>query len=390
MSTTSLDRPMRVTSFRSWLLLGTVGVLLASVVVWSVVDTLPERIEGKGVLQTEAGTQQITAAGEGILSDLTLKAGDQVEAGQVIGTVRAASATEASRAAQARYDEARRSHTQLEQSENTIIGNLRVELQRKRALVAEKTAAHARQVDNLAKRIVTQATVDAAKSELDIARNEVTDYEMRIRSRQQSIASSRSGVEQARISLERTIGTAAEIAQIKSGVTGRITYLHRRPGDSVYSGQPIADVQSAASGTALEVVAYVAARNGKRVLPGQAVRLSVAGMPTAEFGYLQGEVKSVSDYPVSPELAQRMLKEATVTEASYEVKIRPIARPDAPGQYSWLAGPGRDEGVRAGTKVDVAVQVAERRPITLVLPLGRENRVPEAERSGTVKPGVPD
>lgn len=389
MSTKNLERLMRVTSFRSWVFLGIIGVLLGGVVVWSVVETLPERIEGKGVLQTEAGTQQITAAGEGILHELSLKTGDQVGVGQVVGTVRAVSATEASRAAQARYDEARRRHTLLEQSENGVIANLQAELKRKRTLVVEKQAAHARQLDNLAKRIVTQATVDVAKGELDIVRNEVISYEMRIRSRNQSIASSLSGVEQARIDLDRTLGTAAEVTHVRSGVAGRVTYLHRQPGDAVYSGQPIADVESSASGTGLEVVAFIAARNGKRVLPGQSVRLAVAGVPTAEFGYLQGQVKSVSDYPVSSSLARRMLKEGSVSEASYEVRIRPIGIAGSPGRYAWLGGQGNDVGVRAGTKVDASVQVSDRRPITLVLPIGRENRVPVAERSGTVNPSIP-
>lgn len=389
MSTNNLERLMKVTAFRSWVLLAIIGVVLAYVVVWSVVETLPERIEGQGVLQTEAGTQQITAAGEGILHELGLKTGDQVAVGQVVGTVRAAIATEASRAAQARHDEARRRHALLEQSENAIIANLQAELKRKQTLVAEKQAAHARHLDNLAKQIVTQATVDVAKRELDIARSEVIDYEMRIRSRQQSIATSLSSVEQARISLARTLGTVAEMTHVRSAVTGRVTYLHRQPGDTVYGGQPIADVESSASGTALEVVAFIAARNGKRVLPGQSVRLTVAGVSVEEFGYLQGEVKSVSDYPVSPSVAGRMLKENSVSEASYEVRIRPIGIAGSPGQYAWLVGQGNDAGVRAGTKVDASVQVSERRPITLVLPIGRENRVPVAERPGTVKPGIP-
>ena len=52
---------MQVTSVRSWLLLGSIMAVLASVIVWSVTTQLPERIEGKGVLQTEAGTQAINA-----------------------------------------------------------------------------------------------------------------------------------------------------------------------------------------------------------------------------------------------------------------------------------------------------------------------------------------
>jgi HlyD family secretion protein len=389
MSTKNLERLMRVTAFGSWMMLAAVGAVLIGVIAWSIVETLPERIEGKGVLQTESGTQEITAAGEGIVHELLLKTGDEVTVGQVVGSVRAAVATESSRAAQARYDEARRRHTLLEQSENAIIANLQSELRRKRSMVTDRQAAYAAQLDNLAKRIVTQATVDGAKRELDIARTEVTDAEMRIRSREQGIATSLSGVEEARINFERTLGTAKEMTEIKSSVAGRVTFLHRQPGDTVYSGQPIADIQSSVSGTALEVVAFVAARNGKRVLKGQPARLTVAGVSASEFGYLQGVVTDVSDYPVSSSLARRILKDGSVTEASYEVRIRPIAVESSPGRFAWLGGQGNDAGVRAGTTVDASIQVAERRPITLVLPIGKENRVPVAERSGTVAPAKP-
>jgi HlyD family secretion protein len=377
---------MQVTSVRSWLLLGSIIVVLASVIVWSVTTQLPERIEGKGVLQTEAGTQQITAAGEGLVHELKLQPGAQVEKGQVVGTIRAAAANEASRAAQATYDEARRRYDQQVQAENAVIATLRAELQRKQQVVGDKQAQYKRQLDNLAKKVVTQAIVDAAKRELDFARIDVTSTEMSIRARNRNIETLGSDVEQARINLARTLGTAAQITQITSAVAGRVTYVHRRPGDTVYGGQAIADVESSAAGSVVEIIAYVAARNGKRILPGQQARLAVAGVNPNTSGYLRGEVKSVSDYPVSPALAQRMLKEDSVKEASYEVKVRPVTT-DA-GGYVWISGSGNDAAVRTGTKVDVFVEVSERRPITLVLPLGRENRVPVAERTGTVKRGT--
>jgi HlyD family secretion protein len=376
---------MQVTSGRSWLLLGIIVALLAGVVVWSVITQLPERIEGKGVLQTEAGTQAITAAGAGIVSDLKLQPGSQVAIGQIVGTIRASGATETSRAAQASYDEAQRRHDQQVASENAVIATLRGELQRKQQVVAAKQAQHKVQLDNLQKKLVTQATVDAARLELDFARNDVTSTEMSIRTRNQNIAALGSDLERARINLTRAVSTTKEIAQITSAVAGRVTYIHRRPGDTVYGGQAIADVESSAGGSAVQILAYIAARNGKRILEGQTARLAVAGVNPNTSGYLRGEVLSVSDYPVSSVTAQRMLKEDTVKEASYEVKISPVAAPT--GGYVWIGGSGNDAAVRTGTKVDVFVEVSERRPITLVLPLGRENRVPVAERTGTVKRG---
>ena len=61
------------------------------------------------------------------------------------------------------------------------------------------------------------------------------------------------------------------------------------------------------------------------------------------------------------------------------MKVRPLPSPTSPGRYVWMGGPGSDENIRAGTRVNVSVQVSERRPITLVLPLNEDDRVPVAE-----------
>jgi HlyD family secretion protein len=380
----NLESLMTVTSFKSWTTLWVLGGLLAGVIGWSIVGSLPERIEGQGMLQTMAGMQQVTAAGEGIVNELHFKEGDQVTVGQLVATVRSVSVTEASRAAERRYQEAQALHQTVQQSEQATIGALQAEAVRKRGLLTDARARLAQHVENRKKNVVTQDVVDRARAEVDAKTAAQRDQDIRNRTRYDSIEKSRARVEAARIELDRNLGTSKQVLQVQSSVAGRVTMIHKRPGDRVFPGQPIADVESVAGGEQIEVVAYIAASNGKRVLPGQRVRLSVAGVAPEEFGYLQGEVVSVSEYPVSAAVAQRVLKDESLTDASYEVRIRPLVADG--GRYVW-SGAGNDQKVLSGTSVTAAVQVAERKPYTLVLPLNKDDRVPVAERTADTPRG---
>jgi HlyD family secretion protein len=360
------------------------GGLLAGVIGWSIVGSLPERIEGKGMLQTMAGTQQITAAGEGVISELHLKEGDTVAEDQLVATVRSAAVTQAGIAAERRYEDAQTLHRSNEERERSAIRTLQGEAQRKRELLKEAQARHALMVENRRKNIVTEADVARALADVNGINAELFALNDRIRARNESISNSRARVEAARIELDRAVGTGRQVLQVQSSVAGRVTMIHKRPGDRIFPGQPIADVESLAGGEQVEVVAYIAASNGKRVLPGQHVRLAVAGVAPEEFGYLQGEVVSVSEYPVSAAVAQGILKDESLTDASYEVRIRPLTAGE--GRYVW-SGAGNDQKVLSGTSVTAAVQVAERKPYTLVLPLNKDDRVPVAERTADTPRG---
>jgi HlyD family secretion protein len=377
---------MQVTSFRSWTVLWGLGAVLAGVIVWAIVGSLPERIEGKGMLQTKAGTQQITAPGEGVITQLHFKEGDQVTDGQLVASVSSATMDESTIANKRRYDEAVRAHQSVEASERGTVAALQSEEQRTRVRLREAESRHAELQKYLKQGTVPQSTVDAAKNDVDSLRSQLNSLSMRVRARYDVIDKSAQRVRAAEIELRRAMGTASQVSKVNSTVGGRVTLIHKRPGDRVFPGQPIADVQSSAGGDTVEVVAYIAASNGKRVLPGQPVRLAVAGVPTEEFGYLLGEVDFVSPYPVSAAAAQSTLKDESWSDASYEVRIRPLAVAEGQPRYRWT-GSGNNEKVLSGTSVTVAVQVADRKPYTLVLPLKKEDRVPVAERTATVPPG---
>ena len=70
-----LDVLMQVTSPMGWLALTTVAGILVGVIVWSIFGSIPERIDGQGVLLRGGANKEIRSTGSGTLSALDLKEG---------------------------------------------------------------------------------------------------------------------------------------------------------------------------------------------------------------------------------------------------------------------------------------------------------------------------
>src|SRR5262245_26108352 len=83
-----LDVLMKVTSPMGWLSLLTVAGILVGVIIWSILGSIPERIDGQGVLLRGGANTEIRATGQGIVESLDLKLGQVVSSGQIVGTAR--------------------------------------------------------------------------------------------------------------------------------------------------------------------------------------------------------------------------------------------------------------------------------------------------------------
>lgn len=89
-----LDHLMQITSPRGWLALGALACVVATALVWSIAGSIPAEASGQGVLLRPPGIYQIQAAGAGTITDLHVRAGDTVRAGQAIATLTAPGGTE--------------------------------------------------------------------------------------------------------------------------------------------------------------------------------------------------------------------------------------------------------------------------------------------------------
>lgn len=167
----------------------------------------------------------------------------------------------------------------------------------------------------------------------------------------------------------------AEVLPVSSPYRGRILELKANPGDLVSQGVPLASLEFTGDGIEQEVVMYVSAADGKRIQPGMSARIAPITAQVEEYGFLLGQVKSVSDFPAtyagilrilgSEELIQAL----GITGAPIEVHIALIPDEQTPSGYRWSSSHGPDFTINSGTLASVTITVDSQRPINLVLPL---------------------
>jgi len=82
-----LDQLMNVVNPRAWLPLTGLGSLVAVAAVWSIVGRLPLTVTGQGVLLYPRGVVQFQAPSEGTVTKLSIKSGDEIKKGDIIGLI---------------------------------------------------------------------------------------------------------------------------------------------------------------------------------------------------------------------------------------------------------------------------------------------------------------
>ena len=82
-----LDMLMRVTSPIGWLALDTVGVCLLIGLIWGMFGTIPNKVDGTGILIRGGSVLQVEAGATGRVTKLSVDVGDIVTVGQVIASI---------------------------------------------------------------------------------------------------------------------------------------------------------------------------------------------------------------------------------------------------------------------------------------------------------------
>lgn len=89
-----LDRAITVSSPMSWLALIGIFVIIVAVVIWSIFGTMPTTVSVSGVITSPNDVCAACSDVSGIVSDLNKNAGDKVEIGDALATIRSSDGKE--------------------------------------------------------------------------------------------------------------------------------------------------------------------------------------------------------------------------------------------------------------------------------------------------------
>ncbi|HEX6041344.1 NHLP bacteriocin system secretion protein [Longimicrobium sp.] len=406
-----LDQLMQVTTARGWLLLIGVAALLGTALTWGILGSVPERIGGQGILIRSGGVLEVEAPGDGRVTDVAVRVGDNVTEGQVVARIQRQDLVLRIQQARAKVNEAR---TQSQQQQ--AFGARDVELQ----------AAYRAQ-----RRAQLQATIDAGTSTLRALNDRVQSEEQlvqqglitrqallntvqqrdqqeeRVRqsraelvqldaeaaqtanNNRQAVLESQTRLTEAERELAQLENELRTTSEVTSPYTGRVLELIVEQGSMVNRGQPILTVDLTGRAVkGLEAILYIPSVHGKKIRPGMEVQIAPSTVKKEEFGYLLGRVTYVSDFPVTPQGMQRVLKnEQLVTalsgdDAPYEIHADLVPESRNVSGLRWTSSSGPPILIKSGTMATAGVVVERRRPVEMVIPQLRRQ---EAAGGGPVR-----
>lgn len=384
-----LDVLMEVTSPRGWIALWTMGAVLLAVLVWSIVGSIPTRVDGDGILIRGGTLREIRATGRGELEALAVHINDLVKADQAVGRLTQVDHSDEIRAVESKLRELSQEAGSGEREDRATIAGLYANIQSSQAEAKsfEEELRKAREdlrlkQASLAKGLITKARVTSAERDvvslngrmLSLDAN-VRGLQANIRSIEQRIRSRYQAAESMQIDLDRLRSTGAAEAQLRSPTDGRVIEIKKRVGDAVTAGEVIAVVEPEAA--EMSPVVYVNSTTGKQIKPGMEAQVAPSTVKREEYGFMRATIEYVGEYPVTPQAVQAsvanqaLAQELIGSSAKIEVRAALVRDPQTTSGYRWSSSAGPSFRIQSGTRVVVSVVVDRRAPITLVLPIIR-------------------
>jgi HlyD family secretion protein len=382
-----LDVLMQVTSPMGWLALLTIGVVLAAVLTWGFLGSIPERVDGQGILLRGGGLREIKAEVEGTLQKFGVQKDQIVKPNQLIGEIAQPTGDDAVNIAQVKLNQARQEaasgaaddQVQIATNNNTITTyQSDIATTAGRIKVVEADLALRR--EQLEKKIITKARVDALEQELLGLNSKISGLRAQIAGLNNSNTAIRqrqrardAAVAMAQAELQKALNKVTVSTQVKASIEGRVIDVRKSVGDRVRVGEVLAVVEPPAG--ELNPVIYVSSREGQRIKPGMAVQVSPFEFRREDWGFIKGKVVSVSEFPVTQEAMQAKIANAQLVtlfmgkDAPLEVQVELATNPDTVSGFDWSSSSGPPTKVNGGTRLTGSFLVEERAPITLVLPM---------------------
>lgn len=164
---------------------------------------------------------------------------------------------------------------------------------------------------------------------------------------------------------------------VRSPAAGRVVELRISEGNTVGAGTPLMTVEPAEG--VVQALLYLPPNIGQKILEGQVVMMEVPPAAPEQYGYLVGVVKSVSDFPISPQtMLSTLASQALVERLSGDtapIEVRVSLFPDErfqPSGFVWTRPGGPPFELRGGILTSAIIITDEFHPIELVLNTTRE------------------
>lgn len=392
-----LDQLITVTNSGGWIALGAIGLLIVTVMTWSVYGRIPTTVSGGGILIKTGGIISVVAPVEGQIEALYVSEGDAVDKGQIIARIAQPRLLDEIRAARLTLKElkdrdlalrnldsesARLEVTAIDREIQGLRQAITVSRERLKWLKERQTL----QKGLLEEGLITRQTLvdsenEASQAALKIEQNLAEIKKLEVRgerlstSRDQESLNRQKQISDAQRRLELKQAELEFSSRILSSHTGRVVELRTPQGQVVGLGRPILSLElSGEDIQELQALIYMPPGKGKQIKPGMLMRISPQTVKREEHGYMLSIVTHVSEFPASKQGMMRYLENEGLVDqffgesAPIAVFADPIPNPDVVSGYRWSTPEGPPNPVYSGTLCSAGVEVQTQAPISLVFP----------------------
>lgn len=164
-------------------------------------------------------------------------------------------------------------------------------------------------------------------------------------------------------------------SKVVSPYTGRVLEVVVKKGDAISVGMPVVTMElNTDDKKELVAMMYIPAGEKQKIMPGMDVQVSPTSVNKEEYGFMVGQVISVSEFPASKQGMMITLgNEALVNQlsgagASLEVLIDLTPVMETISGYKWSLKQGPPIEIHSGTLADISIVLKKERPITSVIP----------------------
>lgn len=391
-----LETLIRVVTPSAWLALAPLLALIALVIAWGWLGSIPVKVAGRCILLNPTGLADVASGVSGRMLEMPVKVGDTIREGQELARVAQPELADRIEKAEARLREleaqgrvvstfAQRSETLTAQGLAQNRTNLQSQLEAagsRARLAAERAAVQERLLDE---GLVTAQTVVVSRQEkvqadleAESLRNQIKQLELRRLEAEKltrtEVANVEAQINEARRALDSLEEARREAATIVSPFAGRIVEIKTGPGMLVSQGSSVLTLERAGATGGLEALVYLSAADGKKVRTGMEAQITPSTVRREEHGFMVGRVSYVAEYPATPQSMGLLLQnEALVRElagGAPPIAARAALLPasNASG-YQWSSAAGAPVKLTSGTLCRADIVVDRQRPIALVIPI---------------------
>ncbi|MCU0241316.1 MAG: hypothetical protein MUF51_02705 [Vicinamibacteria bacterium] len=343
-----LDLMMQVTSPMGWLALLTMAMLLGMIGLWGLFGSIPDLVDGQGVLMRGERLYEVKASMAGTVTRVNVTTGTDVTANQVVAVIN-------------------RDKAGIEEREADELTLTRTEsmIATKRAELASLEEQRATQVDLVNRGLKAGNALFEFDRKVNAVRGELNSLEREY------------GVLKSRVS---------STSEITVPEAGRVVEVIKSFGDKVREGEPLLrleltggkpgqGVQREFCKGNIHAILFVPGQLAGKVRARQRARVSPLDVKKEEYGYIMGEVEWVASYPSSPDDMREKLKNDALVQTFagsgpvYEARVCLTADPkNKANGLKWSSSRGPNQPIGAGSQCMASMVVDQRRPFTYIVP----------------------